>query len=275
LVKANRITGEVIDSLTYTAGEAVTGVGYERMAYDGKWLWLPAQQNVIKVDPVTMAVSGTVALGGTASHRSQSLIWDGHSIYAILSHTSLGTGGIFKINPSTEAVTTVLSGSGAAKTVDTSMDRITLYTLDNDGNGIAYPNKTTPGAGWASATGLQQALVVDPYSIWTGGSDGVERVGISSANYNASSDQTVVGDVVSMIWTGEDNSVWAITTTDETVENASKLRKLVQSGGSIVVAEEFNLGTTFYPIWMTADADSIYVGAWGTGRVAKFAMRKI
>ena len=77
-----------------------SGTRYNSMAYDGAYLWAGSASGVVKkIDPATKTVVNTVTLPSVTTSVT-SVVFDGTNIWAT-------NGNVYKINPSTAAVTTV------------------------------------------------------------------------------------------------------------------------------------------------------------------------
>jgi hypothetical protein len=259
--KINRHTGAVDGTLTYSPDDLASG--YDRMVYDGENLWVPAGNTILKVNPVAMTLTTTYT-PGAAPRLMHSLMWDGEFVWFFQSHSATANQNILKKINKSGTITTVFTFTAVTTYAEVVMNRNFVGFLTSGGEMDLSDRVSISFFAVASDVAFQFTSVLDLRSAWIGGSDGLRRLILDTSTglVNADVPATTSGQVYNLYFDGSPDSVWAITSFDETGGAGRYLRKFKQSGTSLVIDQEFDLTAAFDPLAMGSDGQNLYIGSF-------------
>ena len=294
VVKVDKKTGAVAVSGTYTYTDNMLIYGYDFLAHDGIALWIPSGINMLRIDPSTMTLTDTIAVGSPGEYLQGTIISstiDAYRVLAVISNAATGTDHYLNMIDLTTPYTvnfegvTGMGGSIGA-TIICDNQRIyggydSAWIVNFNGNGFKGTGRFNPGI-WPAfnfgGSSYAIAAVADTKSLWCGGSGGIRRI-TYDGTLIASAASGVVGIINQVIWIGEDNAVWA--TTSDGID--TYLSRLIDDGaGSIVQGtrrdENYSLGATFYAWVLAYDTPYLYVGGVGVdgsgNNIVKYKIRR-
>jgi len=241
--------------------------GYDYMAYDGENLWIPSNNDVLKVRTRDMSLQATVNIG---TGKVESAVWDGSFIYVWLNTASV----VSRLWKVTKAGTKTAIGSPinpfataaqfATVTVDKDFIHVNGFT-----DGAAFLSRTTPGSytSWAGGSTLGFSAATTGKELWISGTAGVSVIQIDGTmpNYGtivATIPAATINQVTFLYFDG--SKIWATRTTSSGSGTGRYVSKLSRTGSTINIDQTVDLTATVEPYPIASDGTNLYVGAFGT-----------
>lgn len=245
--------------------------GRDGLTYDGRWLYIAAGGNILKINPYDMTLEQTIAVD-TTTGTVNALVWTGDMVYgAVEGGTGTYANRVFGMTPSgdlqlvsTDAVYAIKQMSANADELFIAEPGQTRVCAMHEHTGLDATILSTLGLTGASNGGIAAG---DNNYIWfsitpSGGTTAsvvmAQRYVDVSTTLIATINESVSGRVYELIYDGA--CVWGITgSPDDVTRRFLKRFYRPEGSSSLEIVQTIDLGSSIQPNDLATDQTTVYI----------------